>query len=404
MLEANQFTPVDNNSFIGIKVINNKIHFFYPQAFQLSDDLRKDALNLLRTFKLAYKRSPSESNYNSKFTSEEIYPLNSYFWILNDFFENKRYINKEKVLRYGVQGRIEWNRTIRRIPYFSNNSFVFPVLISEVSKQRDNILTEIYAYCVNKEIEEVGWYYDIVCRDDSLGTFHYNKAKYLSVLNEEIHSAFDDKKRQRLIHMKNIITGLDDKNINSRNFVRGVDSYEHIFEAMVDKMFGNVEFKKQFFPNGSWDLVASGHKESSKLRPDTIVLKDRKAYIIDSKYYKYGITFDPNDLPNTTSIEKQITYGEFAEKLIANQGTDVGYDEVYNAFIIPYSKTDNIHSEMFNDDLVFVGTASANWPLASSSCKKIATILIDLRFLIENYLKYNDKNIDDLTTIITNNL
>lgn len=403
-LSVNIATGEVGKSFVGIKVVNNQLTFFYPEAYQLSENdenIKKDILNIIRTINITKKRSQENSNYNSKFKENEKFPLVSYLWILNDYIENKRYINKEAKYKYGQQGKICWNKTIRQIPFFSNNSIIFPHLISSVNQQKDNILTEIYSYCVFKAIEEIGWYYNIYSVEENCCRFNFNKGKYISLLKDEIRQTFDDKKRQRLIHLKNIITGLDSKNIQTKNIVYGVDSYEYVFEFMIDEMFSNIDFKKTFFPNASWNLRINGNVDSSKLRPDTIFIKNRKVYIIDSKFYRYGTTFNPKDLPNTSSIEKQITYGEFAKKI----GKD--YDAVYNAFILPYNKQRKHELQdkfKLKENLVFVGTAIANWTQQIPEEYKIATFLIDLKFLIENYLKNNDKMVDDLINKIENNI
>ena len=41
------------------------------------------------------------------------------------------------------------------------------------------------------------------------------------------------------------------------------------------------------------------------------LIKNNKVYILDAKYYRYGTTFFAGDMPETTSIQKQITYGEY---------------------------------------------------------------------------------------------
>ena len=49
---------------------------------------------------------------------------------------------------------------------------------------------------------------------------------------------------------------------------------------------------------------------ASSLRPDTILKRDGATYILDAKMYQYGVTKDVRDLPETQSIQKQITYGD----------------------------------------------------------------------------------------------
>ena len=49
--------------------------------------------------------------------------------------------------------------------------------------------------------------------------------------------------------------------------------------------------------------------------------------------YQYGATGNFKDLPETSSIQKQVTYGDHVYNNInKSQGS------VYNAFILPYNK------------------------------------------------------------------
>ena len=171
-------------------------------------------------------------------------------------------------------------------------------------------------------------------------------------------------------------------------------------------MFSNIANIKEFYPTAEWDLVVElMPKESSKLRPDTVLeqrLEDGKKnlYILDAKYYRYGTTFLPKHIPETTSIQKQITYGEYVKMMKAGK-----YDEIYSAFVMPYSKNENIHKDRFNKDIEFVGIARAKWiDDESETNRKIAGILVDTRFLINNWVKRNQDHINDLIEVIESNI
>ena len=73
----------------------------------------------------------------------------------------------------------------------------------------------------------------------------------------------------------------------------------------------------KFYPTSIWRLL-SGEKTGSKMRPDAIRREEIsnngenklfKYYILDAKYYKYGVSGSFSDLPNTDSVQKQVTYG-----------------------------------------------------------------------------------------------
>lgn len=411
----------DKDYFVGIKIKNNKIEFHYPENYVLSDEenRRKDVLAILRTLSLAGKMSNNPNELNEKNNEKFDFPLNSYFWLINDYLEHKLYDNREKVIKIGQQGRINWNKTIRQIPMLDNNNFIYNCLFSERKNQIDNMITQIYLYCVNISVRDAGWMFNMPYNEYEFGKINVSddrKKMYVSIIRNEMSKTFDDKKRLRLSHMLNVLRGLDDKLINQKTIVKGVEKYDHVFEAMVDEMFSCVDNKKDFFPDAKWDLIHIGTKDTNKLRPDTIVLnkEEKKLFILDSKYYRFGHTFDAKDLPEVTSIEKQITYGEFAVKLMEEKGDN--YD-VYNAFVIPFSRANNPNQEenaaniknyvytydniSAKGNLVFAGKAFAKWPSDPDlTHRKIATILIDLNYLIDNWNKKNKDNIDEMIRLI----
>ena len=63
---------------------------------------------------------------------------------------------------------------------------------------------------------------------------------------------------------------------------------------------------------------------NSKLKPDSVMITNDHIYILDAKYYKYGQTKNPKDLPKSASINKQITYGEYVAE---NEKFDYEYGE-----------------------------------------------------------------------------
>lgn len=415
----------DKDYFVGIKIKNNKIEFHYPENYVLSDEnnRRKDVLAILRTLSLSGKLANNPNEVNNKNTEKFDFPLNSYLWLINDYLEHKRYDNREKIYRHGQQGRINWNKTLHQIPMISEGNFIYNDLISERDNQIDNLITNIYLYCVNLSVRDAGWMFNLPYNEYEFGKVSITderKRTFASVIRNEMAHTFDDKKRLRLSHMLNVLKGLDDNLITHRTIIKGVERYDHVFEAMVDEMFSCVDNKKDFFPDAKWDLVYLGQKDTNKLRPDTIIVnqENKKVYILDSKYYRFGHTFDPNDLPEVTSIEKQITYGEFALKLMKAKDEDY---EVYNAFVIPFSKSENpnqneeasiIKSYVYvkentstNGNLAFAGTSWAKWPSDPTlKHRKIATILIDLNYLIDNWNKKNSDDIDEIVELIEKKL
>lgn len=399
-----------NNQFVGVKIANNKIEFHYPETYQLSDnddELRRDILSVLRTISLAKTLTSNLSSYNSKFNNNDVFPIGAYLWIINDYLTYGKYENREKTYQHGARGKIDWRRTLRTSPAISGGNVIYTDIISEKKSQVDNLLTEIYFFCAKRSCDALGWLYGIAFEENDVDyEKKFNKKLYLATINTELSHTFDDVKKTRLQHMKNVITGLDDDVLQTREIVYGVDSYDYVYERMVDSMFSNIDNIKEFYPTAEWDLIVEDKpKESSKLRPDTVLeqqLEDGKKnlYILDAKYYRYGTTFLTKHIPETTSIQKQITYGEYVKMM--KPGV---YEEIYSAFVMPYSKTTNIHKDRFNKDIEFIGVARAKWIDASGETNRnIAGILLDTNFLINNWVRKNPDNINGIIEIIEDNI
>ena len=120
------------------------------------------------------------------------------------------------------------------------------------------------------------------------------------------------------------------------------------------------------------------------------MLYEDKVYVLDSKLYRYGIYPRPEYLPGAPDINKQITYGEFIE---TTKG--ISSDRIYNAFIMPFNKDDNLFGHMdengeFISDIEGyygnIGEAIGKWRPNTKKYERIQGIVVDTRHLMYNYL------------------
>jgi hypothetical protein len=112
--------------------------------------------------------------------------------------------------------------------------------------------------------------------------------------------------------------------------------------------------------------------------PDTIMIYNGKYYILDAKCYKYGWTGIPNHLPNSSSINKQITYGEYLEKY-----KGINPNSLFNAFIMPYNMANN-HFEL-TSVVGNIGEAVGDWRYNNKYYERIQGIVMDTRYLMYHY-------------------
>lgn len=381
-------TGKTDDSFIGLKIVGNEIHFYYPESYRFdvkSPTVRNDIIDLLRTIAIAKTSSQSLSQANNKANRTNEFALMSYLWVINDFLANGFYINREKIYRANQSGKVNWKKTMQLQPIVSEGNIIYPNMIVEVKNNVDNFLVEIHKYCVKKSIDYIGWLFNLSSNFIETKPFNESVKKiYLVALQKELNRTFDDDKRLRLRHLLNVIVGLDSRD-NTNEFVYGVDSYYYIFERMIDSIFGNVKDLKAFNPKANWQLVRNHYKEtpSSELRPDTIIIRGHDVFVLDSKFYRFGFTGKNEDLPETTSIQKQITYGDYIKKNV----TKIQIDNIYNAFLMPYDKTRDVFKS--NDDIQYIGFAKSTWKDNDRKHELIHTFLIDLYHVVKTWNRYN---------------
>jgi len=165
---------------------------------------------------------------------------------------------------------------------------------------------------------------------------------------------------------------------------------------MIDKVFG-IENKADYFPKTTWTIKNKSYDNAS-LEPDTIMLLNNNVYVLDAKYYKYGATGRPSDLPKSTSINKQITYGEYIAKEKQFRKKHGENMHVYNAFLMPF----NALKEKFftNNDLFYIGESTSNWKGNDREYERIHGILVDIKYLMKINVRQEENEIQKLAEII----
>lgn len=105
---------------------------------------------------------------------------------------------------------------------------------------------------------------------------------------------------------------------------------------------------------------------------------DNISLLADAKCYKYGWTGIPEHLPNGSSINKQITYGEYLEKY---KGIDT--NSLFNAFIMPYNMEQNYFE--LTSVVGNIGEAVGDWRHNKKFYERIQGIVMDTRYLMYHY-------------------
>lgn len=391
-------TNEEHNSFVGLRIKNGEIHFHYPESYDLSDEndkksFRYDVVNIIRTISLAKSKTSSSSLSDSGVHQSEQFAIMSYLWIIRDYLSNGYYRNSEKIYSVNGNGKINWKKTLDTQPIISNGNIIYNNVVVEVRNDCDDVITEAHKWCVFDSVRKIGWLFGLSEKSVFVSkTADSVIKKYIRAIRTELKRTFDDVKKARLNHMLKVLMGVDDSD-RTKEIVYGVDKYHYVYERMVDYIFSNIDDITKYNPNAKWYLKKNAFepKDASALRPDTILLDTKQngekvAYVLDAKFYRFGTTGKESDLPTTTSIQKQITYGD---NIICNLQEKENIKQVYNAFVMPYNKHNNIFD--YKENLEYVGYSEANWRNDKLSHTRICAFLLDTKHLISTWSHGNSE-------------
>ena len=90
-LTLHSVTGKVDDSFIGIKIKNSLIDFYFPETYDIAEEhdivnLRNDIFAILRTISLAKTFTESNEKVENKFSINGQFALMSYLWIILELF------------------------------------------------------------------------------------------------------------------------------------------------------------------------------------------------------------------------------------------------------------------------------------------------------------------------------
>lgn len=401
-------TNRDGDTFVGIKseVVGDKheISVSFPIGYKISEKeevIRDEILDLVSVLQ---KYNDKKSRV-SKITSNQVlktvrFPVQAYLRVIHYYLQHDYYKENDEVYIRGMSGPINMRKTINKVqPIVQKSGFVFPNLMVRKNNDTDkHIVTEINKYCVYESFLKLGWIYKYKLPQPSQ-VKNPNLKVYRSILQEKLGQANNDTMKQLFQSMLAIIDFMNSAD-NPEEFYFGTNNFEYVWEKLIDDTYG-VQNKNDYFPRTNWQLNF-GEKYNRALEPDSIMITNEHICVLDAKYYKYGVTGRDNDLPKSTSINKQITYGEYiAENSKFKKEREEGRN-VLNAFLMPFSKTDNVFQT--KDNYFSVGEALAEWKDCSKDYERVQGILLDVKSLIANSTRPNKQEIQKLSKAIEESL
>lgn len=396
----------EEDNFVGLKYKKDQINVFLPvgynkQVFSTDDELSSeqkiDLLLLLKTVALVKSLNNEKTDFGDNIGNNDEVPYNSFIWIISDYFNNGLYQEIDKKYSQKGHGKINWKKTLNSEHYFEDASVTFINPYYESSIQRSTLITELNNYCLHISFKYIGFLFGKVFLPEcniNEESIKDNIQYYMDVINKELSKSFNDRKKTLLTNMKRILMMNFDDSFEVQP-TYGTRRYEYAWEKMVNDTLGSKIDISKFFPNAYWNIQGKVEEDKSKLRPDSILLNSNKVYILDAKYYKYGITGNISDLPHTDSIQKQITYGDH----ISNNPQTYGVEKnnIYNAFILPFNKDEKPFK--CDDNIKYMGYANSAWrdKKENYNYEKILLLLIDTKYMIDCFYQ---REIADLKKLI----
>lgn len=393
-------TNEDGDRFVGIKADSDDAVVYFPIGYQLPEkdaEIRRDIKHLFQVLSEFTEKKDRVLAMN-RFEAPQFvhFPINAYLEVINYYMDKNGayYTESEPIFKTSSRGKMDWAKTFRNQKPFMqpNGSPVYTQFTVRTSMPNDNkLITHIHRYCVYESFKKLGWLY--VPNMPEPPQIPLNAKRFIIILNDKLVHTNNDKDKRLFKSMKDMLEYIDEKT-SEKQFYFGTEYFETVWEKLLDRVFGEKN-KQDFFPKTHWTLRYGKYKSKDKypLEPDSIMIYKDKYYVLDAKYYRYGITGEPKHLPNSSSINKQITYGEYIQRQ-----RNLSNESLFNAFIMPYNMDNNDFglSEPFGN----IGEAIGEWKTNKLNYERVQGIVVDTRYLMHNYRGNSQKSIEALSQSI----
>lgn len=304
--------------------------------------------------------------------------------IIEDYINYGIYFRESTKYELNNNGATDWDETINRTSSFVVNGT--PLYFDNYSinyfDETDNLISKIHEWVLKWSIDK---YSDLL----GYNVLEYNKnielnisKEYLlSLIEREIDESFSDREIYLLKNIYNIFkrTYRADTNIFS---LYGTGYFNLVWEEILSKTFKNErELYLPLIPKPVW-YDNNNKFDKNTLKPDILINKSDKFYIIDAKYY--NIKFEDDYLagnPGVEDVNKQFLY----EKALKPY---VDCSDIVNVFAFPL--------ELNGDKLIEIfGRVEVDY----FDLSPIILVYINTQMILDFYLQKSsiyDKLFDEL--------
>ncbi len=419
----------ENGGFVGIRMENGlpKIHF--PMGYGNPENEGFDEVELkgdfFRLMEILSDKALPQYLSNADFEKCRLdFPFRAFWEILEYYRDFGYFAENEIVYQKNFSGKISWPRTIRNChPQVVKCEEEFRIaylkpVIRRFRSREDNLIALVHKLCVHEAVKWIGPLFDLSEEDVEFPEIDFDGELFENVLTEKLNSTFNDRCLDLFRNLLLVTKFLSKKELavdDDTENLFGVSSFAPVWEMLVDRAFGNFPpalCREDFNPHCQWRLGVERKFENPNyaMRPDTIMWESEKLFVLDAKYYRFGMSGSAFDLPTSGSICKQIAYAEYVES-----GLQIRGKKIYNAFLMPYCadarllKDEDAGNRIFK--MHFAGDCHGDWKNIKALPKDdayrpyyhIAGILLDVKSLLRNRAANPDAR-RSLSQLIVRNL
>ena len=395
-------TGEEGDRFVGIKADSNGTLVYFPMGYRLPQDeqeLQREVLQLINVLQEFMQKKDKVLHMPKNDAPQSVdFPINAYMNIIRDYRKRKGYYKeKERVRKTSDHGRIDWATSLKKnVAYYQEDGSPFfdKYTVVDMKPNEREWITKIHKYCVYESYQKLGCFFIPDLPADP--HIPLDARMFLSILNSKLRNT-NNSDEKLLFQSMIAMLKYKDEETKERQFFFGTDRFEYVWENLIDTVFG-IRNKEDYFPRTYWNLRQGNNKRNNALEPDTIMLCNDKIYVLDAKYYRYGITGEAKHLPNSSSINKQITYAEYIQandELRKIHGQDV---PIYNAFLMPFNMMEN----EFSIDVPFgnIGEAKSTWKHDKYDYERVQGIVVDIHYLMHKYYGSHKKITQEIADMI----
>lgn len=390
----------------GFIVFDNTLITILPKGYNIDDDKSQILENVRLLFAVLMKYH-NESNLlpeESIIIGGGIGDINSSIFsaynLIEDFKINgilKRNISSTTT-KYN--GNVDWSSTInKKTPIHSNGNIIYNSAIYKKNIQdRNNLLVKLHKYVVYKSIIKYGWLLGI--DQDDIDMYYIKRPcdiyEGLRFLEKELIKTYIHREVNVIKWIINMLKEKDNQSVALDIELLATKSYYYVWEAVCSKIFKNQYIRlKELLPQPKWSFFSDRKSQKISHRPDILVIKNNRFYILDAKYYNSEI-----NLPGWHDVDKQFFYCLSIKKYITNnydliEDNALKHDVINiisyeNAFVLPTYNTDKV---------INIGNISVP---NIADYGHINTFIINARLAMECYIGEKEYNfLNKIETMIT---